>query len=215
MANPEDLKRDQILRFLYERHKTARGMGTVALGIREIQGELKKRHGLKQQEVVSNLDYLAQVGWVREVVKERSFTTPKGTKIPAEQCKYKISEVGIDYLEGATVFKKPESSMHINVSNINGVVNIGDGNVVNAHYTDLYRALDGLDKAIGDSGELSDEQKLNAAADLTTIRSQISKPTPNACIIRAAWEGLKGLAAVVSVGKALGVVGKLILDLLN
>ena len=65
---------------------------------------------MKQPEVASNLDYLVQVGWVREVTKERSFKTGKGMEISAEQVKYKISDIGINHLEAASVFKKPETA---------------------------------------------------------------------------------------------------------
>src|SRR6266404_7759900 len=106
--NADDERRDRILRFLYERHKTTRGIQKIPIGIRDLQREMKTRFGMKQQEVASNLDYLVQVGWVREVSKERSFKTGKGMEISAEQVKYKISDVGINHLEAGTVFKKSD-----------------------------------------------------------------------------------------------------------
>jgi len=66
---PQDEKRDQILRFLYQRHKNTRGINKIPIGIRDLQSEMKKLHGMSQPEVASNLDYLVQVGWVREVAK--------------------------------------------------------------------------------------------------------------------------------------------------
>jgi len=51
------------------------------------------------------LDYLVQKGWVRQVIQHRTFTTPKGTTRSSEQKKYKISDIGIDKLEGASVFE--------------------------------------------------------------------------------------------------------------
>jgi predicted transcriptional regulator len=92
--NPADDIRDKMLRFLYERHKTAKGITKIPIGIRDLQAEMKKQYELKQPEVSSNLDYLIQVGWVKEVVKERSFKTPRGMEISQEQTKYKISDVG-------------------------------------------------------------------------------------------------------------------------
>src|SRR5437764_9829863 len=86
-VNPDDEKRDHILRFLYERHKTTRGIQKIPIGIRDLQREMKARFSMKQPEVASNLDYLVQVGWVRKVTKERSFKTGKGMEISAEQVK--------------------------------------------------------------------------------------------------------------------------------
>lgn len=172
--NPEDEKRDAILRFLYDRHKTTRGIAKIPIGIRDLQSETKKKYAMKQPEISSNLDYLVQVGWVKEVVKERSFKTAKGMEVSQEQIKYKISDVGINHLESGTSFRRPEASRHVNITNIQGVTVVGEGNVVNTQFGDLSRALDELDRAIDDSTKLSGEQKLDAGGDLSTIRTQIS-----------------------------------------
>ena len=75
MANPNDAVRDAVLRHLHETHKKARSPKTAGLMISELTKGLKPK-GYKQQEIASNLDYLVQKGWVREVVEQRSFTTP-------------------------------------------------------------------------------------------------------------------------------------------
>ena len=103
--NPDDDVRDKILRFLYDRHKTTKGITKISIGIRDLQSAMKKAYGFKQNQVSSNLDYLIQVGWVREVIKERSFTTARGMDISQEQVKYKISDVGINHLEAGTLFR--------------------------------------------------------------------------------------------------------------
>jgi len=76
--NLNDDRRDKILRFLYDRHQTAKGITAIPIGIQELRREMKSRHGMKQPEVASNLDYLIQVGWVRPEVKSRSFLTAGG-----------------------------------------------------------------------------------------------------------------------------------------
>lgn len=203
--NTDDERRDAIVRFLYERHKTTRGINKIPIGIRDLQSEMKKRHSMSQAEVSSNLDYLIQVGWVREVAKERSFTTKTGMEVSAEQVKYKISDVGINHFEAGTMFKKPQSASHINITNIQGVTVLGDGNIVNAQFTNLSRALDELDHAIAECAALSDEQRLDAAGDISTIRTQIAKKNPNGTIIGAAWTSLK---AIATVGGAMGAAEK-------
>jgi hypothetical protein len=60
--NPEDRKRDLILRYLYERHRTSRGITKTPLGIQELHRQIKTQHEMKQADVSSNLDYLVQVG---------------------------------------------------------------------------------------------------------------------------------------------------------
>ena len=85
--NPKDDRRDKILRFLYNRHQTAKGITAIPIGIQELRREMKNQHGMKQPEVASNLDYLIQVGWVRPEVKSRSFLTTGGMVLPREQTK--------------------------------------------------------------------------------------------------------------------------------
>ena len=184
--NPDDDIRDKILRFLYERHKMTKGITKIPIGIRDLQSALRSSYGFKQHEVSSNLDYLIQVGWVKEVVRERSFKTPKGMELSQEQIKYKISDVGINHLEAGTMFSRADSSKNVNITNIHGVTVVGDGNIVNTQFTDLSRALDELDRAISQARDLTDIQKLDAAADLSTIRAQIAKQNPDKTIVTTA-----------------------------
>jgi hypothetical protein len=212
--NPNDDRRDRILRFLYDRHQTARGITAIPIGIQDLRREMKNRYGMKQAEVAANLDYLIQVGWVKPEVKSRSFVTGKGMVLDREQTKYKISEVGIDHLEAASMFKKPQAASQVNITNVQGVTVVGDGNVVNAEFTELSSALDDLDLAIGDSPQLTDEQKLDAAGDISAIRAQVAKKNPNPSVIRGAWEGLKALPVLGNAADALAKVGKLLGGLL-
>lgn len=208
--NPNDDKRDKILRFLYERHKKSRGIAKIPIGIRDLQSEMKTLHSLSQQDVASNLDYLVQVDWVREVVKERSITTKTGMELSQEQVKYKISDIGINHLESGTLFKNVENSHNINITNVQGVTVIGDGNIVNNEYTDLSRLLDIIEKEIETSKNIDDTQKLDAAGDISTIRTQIAKKNPNKTIIATAWASLKVLATLAGATEAATKIGELI-----
>jgi hypothetical protein len=213
--NSNDDHRDKLLRFLYERWQKAKGITAIPIGIQELRREMKKWYGMKQSEVASNLDYLIQVGWVREEVKSRSFVTPGGMVLPREQTKYKISEVGINHLEAASMFKKPQAASQVNITNVQGVTVVGDGNVVNAKFTELSRVLDELDQAIANNRQLSDEQKLDAAGDLSAIRAQVAKKNPNPSVIRYAWEGLKALPVLGKAADAVAKVGNLLSGLLS
>lgn len=208
--NPNDDKRDKILRFLYERHKQSRGIAKIPIGIRDLQSEMKIKHSMTQQDVASNLDYLVQVAWVREVIKERSITTKTGMELSQEQIKYKISDIGINHLEAGTLFKNVENSHNVNITNVQGVTVIGDGNIVNNEFTDLSRLLDVIENTIETSHNLDDSQKLDAAGDISTIRTQIAKKNPNKTIIAAAWASLKVLATLAGATDASIKIGELI-----
>lgn len=209
-TNPDDVKREQILKYLYERHKSARGISKIPIGIRDLQKEMKKRYNMTQQDVASNLDYLVQVGWVKQVIKERSITTKSGMELSQEQIKYKISDIGINYLQSGTLFKKTDTSNHVNITNIQGVTIVGDGNVVNTEFVDLFNALDLLGEEISNNTKLSDEHRLDAAGDIATLKTQIAKKNPNKHIIRSAWDSLKAISTIAGVTQAVEKVGKLI-----
>jgi hypothetical protein len=213
--NVNDDHRDKILRFLYNRHQAAKGITAIPIGIQELCKEMKSRFGMKQAEVAANLDYLVQIRWVREEVKSRSFRTSGGMELAREQTKYKISDVGINHLEAASMFKKPQAAGAVNITNVQGVTVVGDGNVVNARFTEVSSALDELDQAIGNSRQLSDEQKLDAAGDLSAIRAQVAKKNPSPSVIRGAWEGLKALPVLGSAAEAVTKVGQLLHGLLS
>src|SRR5213596_201321 len=103
--NPNDASRDAILRHLYAVHEKAKSPRSAAVKISELQKALRPS-GLKQQDVGRNLDYLVQKGWVREDVVTRTFMTRRGTTQSADQVTYKISDVGIDRLESASVYER-------------------------------------------------------------------------------------------------------------
>jgi hypothetical protein len=207
--NPNDEIRDQILRFLHERHSKARSPGAIPIGIMDLNREMKARHNLKQADVAGNVDYLIQAEYVREVRIPRSFKT-KGMEVGKDQIKYKISDAGINHIEAGTLFKKVSTANHINITNIKGVTVVGDGNIVNTQYGDLSRALDRLDEAVATSEELSDEEKLSLAGDIGTLRSQVAKPQPSKKIMTIVWESMEKFAAVKSVAEALAAVGTFI-----
>lgn len=200
MSNPNDIVRDAILRFLYSMHQKARSPKSAGLKISELTRALKTQ-GYKQQQVGSNLDYLVQKGWVREVVEMRSFRTPRGTMQQAEKRTYKVSDSGIDRLESASMYKHAPASTHINVSNVNGVTVIGDGNVVNTTFTGLSKILADTREAVLSEPTLSEEDKLSAVADIESLQSQLQKPKPDKTVIERLWSAIERLATVGGVAE--------------
>lgn len=190
MSNPNDAMRDAILRYLYDLHTHARGPKGVGTKIRELQSAMKKQ-GVSQANVNSNLDYLVQKGWIREVVTPRSYTTPGGMTKQSEVRTYKISDVGIDKLEEASSYLRQEHLSRVNITNIRGVTIIGDGNVVNTSLADLSRLLTDLESMVLESPKLSEEAKLNVISDIGSLQSQLSKSTPNHRVISMLWSGIE------------------------
>lgn len=190
MTNPNDIVRDSILRHLYQLHTHARGPKGIGTKIRELQSAMKKV-GISQASVNSNLDYLVQKGWVREDISPRSYTTPSGMVKQSEVRTYKISDIGIDKLEGASSYRLQSNFSGINITNVRGVTIIGDGNVVNTDLAQLSRLLSELEESILKSSELSEEDKLNIVADVGSLQSQLTKSVPNHKVIRSLWSGIE------------------------
>jgi hypothetical protein len=199
-GNTDDQIRDAILRHLFAIHKEARSPTKAAIGIRDLQSALKASHGYKQQDVASNLDYLVQKRWVTAVRIARSFTTPRGTQQNSEQVKYKISDVGLDKLQQASLFQRTPMTTGINITNVHGVTVVGDGNVVNTSFTDLSRVLNELKSEVQTNTTITDEQKLSVVADIDTLQVQLQKPEPNKSVIGMLWGGIE------KVGKLAGLI---------
>ena len=214
MSNPNDVIRDAILRYLYGIHKKARSPKTAAHGIRDITTGMKK-FGYKQQEIASNLDYLIQKGWVREVVEQRTFTTERGTTQNSEKRSYKISDTGIDMLEAASVYQRASNDPRINITNISGVTVVGDGNVVNTNFTDLSRSLNDLKQTVLASQTFSDTEKLSTIADIDTLQAQLQKPEPNKTIVNTIWTGVEKIVMAGGLVELAQKIGALLAPLLS
>jgi hypothetical protein len=187
-----------ILQYFYGRNKnatSARGKKGAAVKISDVKKELKTTNGLTQQEVQSNLTYLISQGWVEEDTVEKSFTAPGGTVIPSTTSFYKITAPGIDKIEGPGEFTLSRfHDIRIEATGQN-VITVGDGNLINAKFGELGQALADLRKAVTQS-DASEEKKMNLVADIETVQTQLAKPEPNSGIVKAAWESVKGAAAI-------------------
>jgi hypothetical protein len=190
--------RGMMLQYFYDRNKnatSARGKKGSAVKISDVKRELKEAHGLTQQEVQSNLTYLISQTWVEEDAVEKSFTAPGGTVIPSSTSFYKITAAGVDKIEGPGEFTMPKfHGIKIEATGQN-IITLGDGNQINAKFGPLGEALSNLRGAVTNS-QTSESNKMEIVADIDTIQSQLAKPEPNRSIIRAAWETVKGAAAI-------------------
>ncbi len=204
MPNPKDQLRTVLLQYLYDRHRKARSLKAAGVQISELKSAMKTSYGMAQPDVITNLDYLIQKGWVAEDREEKVFKTKKGVSVPSVSKRYKITDVGIDKIEGESAYQREERYAGINITNVRGVMVIGDENVVNAKFADLFGALEELKKAVAHSPSLSDEQKLIVTADIEGINNQISKPEPNRKIVAQLWAGVEKIvtaAGLVEIAK--------------
>ncbi len=189
-----------MLQYFYDRNTnatSARGRKGFSIKISDIRKELKASHGLTQQEVVANLNYLISQGWIAEEQIEKSVPLPSATVIPQATSYYKITAAGIDKIEGPGEFTMDKfKGIKIQATGQN-IITVGDGNQVNAQYKDAAGALVDLKQALLQAASLTEAQKLDAVADIDSIQSQLAKPTPNRTVIQGAWEGVKRLDTVL------------------
>jgi hypothetical protein len=215
-AHTDNEIRGILLQYFYDRNKnatSARGKKGSAVKISDVKKELKASHFLTQQEVQSNLTYLISQGWVQEQAVEKSFTAPGGTVIPSSTSFYQITAAGIDKIDGPGEFTMPRfHGINIQATGQN-IITLGDGNQVDARYSDAAGALVDLKNAILES-EIDESQKLAVVADIDTIQSQLAKPEPNRSVIRTIWSGVEKLATAaglaVNVAKVAGLLGPLL-----
>jgi len=187
-----------MLQYFYARNKNATssmGKRGSAVKISDIKKELKEQHGLTQQEVQSNLTYLISQGWVEEKSVQKQVRAKGGTVIPSVTTYYQITAAGIDKIEGPGEFTMPKfHGIKIEATGQN-IITLGDGNQINAKFSDLGHALLELRQAITKS-EASEQDKMAFVADIDTIQSQLAKPEPNRSILAVAWDTVKRAATI-------------------
>jgi hypothetical protein len=205
-----------MLQFFYDRNKNATSMmGKKGSAVRtsDLKSQLKAAHGLSQQQVQSNLTYLLSQGWVEEKPIAKTFTPKGGSVVSSVTNYYIITAAGIDKIDGPGEFTMDKfHGVKIEATGQN-IITVGDGNQVNAKFGNIGEALAELRKAIT-GAEIGEAEKLTYVADIETIQSQLAKPAPNRSIIAAAWETVKGAAAIngcsTLVTKVAGLIGQFI-----
>lgn len=216
--NANDDIRHRILAYFYDRNSNATsrtGKRGSAVKISDVKKDLKERESFKQQQVMSNLTYLIDNGWVKTFDIEKTVTVRGGT-VPSATSYYEIAAKGIDKIEGGSRFEPTERypGININASGAN-VITLGDGNVVRAEYNDTRIALDELKEAISGCDDLADEEKLDLSVDLESIMDQLAKASPNRSVIRSLWAGLERVATLSGVGSAFSKAAALLEPLVS
>jgi hypothetical protein len=211
--NPNDAVRKQILQYFYDRNASAtspRGKKGSAMKISDVKRELKTSYGLTRQSVISNLTYLIDRGWVKKHEVQKTVTVSGGT-IPSTVTWYEISALGIDKIEGGSEFEPKDRYPGINV-NATGtnVITLGDGNVVNAQFSQLRERLDDLKSQIASSQALSEKEKFDVTVDIDSIENQLAKETPDTTTVARLWSGIDRVAKLAGMVDAVEKVWPLI-----
>ena len=212
-TNPEFSEtelRQTVLEYFHGRYSNAKSLGAGKNGaagkISEIRRDLKLAPGLSQQQVQRAMTYLLSQGWIEEERIIKQVSLPRGTVIPQVTPQFKITAAGIDKIEGPGDFT-PERFQGVNFSLINrSIVTTGDGNRIDATYEEAGSALVDLRNRVLALETVSEEKKIDVIADIDTIEAQLAKTEPNAGIIDAAWESIRGIAQVLGFGANLGSV---------
>ena len=208
-----------MLRYFYDRNTSATskyGKKGSAIKISDVKRELKGSHSLTQAEVVSNLNYLLDREWVKELKIEKE-VRPKGgsTTVPSVTSYYEITAKGIDRIEGGSEFEPGERYGEINIQATGAnVITLGDGNIVNAEFNDLRMELDELKRQIVESHQVADGDKLDVAVDIETIKDQLAKQSPDPVVVRTLWTRVERVAAVAGLAEFAATVGYLVAPLI-
>jgi hypothetical protein len=184
----DDKVADALLRFLYDTYKQARSTKKQALGIREIK-RWGKSQGYNDAQIASNITFLLDRGWIKEEVYETSIMT-KGAVIKKPSKKYRISDLGMVQFEGFSKYVSIDRYKGININNVNGVVMMGDGNVVNSSFVQTYTHLDSLAYLVAEDKELSNEDKLEIMSDINAIKNLLAKQNPDSGVLKGIYDGL-------------------------
>jgi hypothetical protein len=191
--NPNDAVRKQILQYFYERNHdgtSTYGKKGSALKISDAKRELKAKFGLNQQSVMSNLNYLLDRGWVKKHEIQKTVFVNGGT-IPATATWYRISAAGIDKIEGGSEYEPKDRYEGINVTATGtNVITLGDGNVVNAQFSELREHLDELKSQIT-TAALDEKQKFDVAVDIESLKDQLAKQNPDKTILGRLWSSIE------------------------
>lgn len=209
--------RSLMLAYFCERNKNATSMmGKKGSAVRTsvLKSELKAQHGLTQQEVQRNLTYLLSEGWVQEKPIAKTFTPQGGSVVSSVTSFFVITAAGIDKIDGPGEFTMDRfHGIRIEATGQN-IITLGDGNQVDARFSDIGQGLVQLRESIIGS-QLPEAEKLTYVADIETIQSQLAKPSPSKSIIQSAWATVRGAAAINGCTALVARIAALLTSFLN
>lgn len=222
-VNPNDRIRELMLRYFYDRNNRAStllGTEGTALDLPRVQQELKENHRLSDSEVTSNMTYLLDRGWIKTI--ERRSTRPDrtsmgyGATLEGVTLYYLISARGIDRIEGESEFQVKDKFEGINITATgSSIVQLGQGNVVQAKFMDLRTELDQFKETIQRHRDFSEKEKLDLFVDVESIKDQLAKEHPNKTVIEHLWSAIENTTKVAGLIDAIHKVTPFIASVLH
>jgi hypothetical protein len=112
--------------------------------------------------------------------------------------------LGIEKIEGGSMFEPKDKYPGINITATgSNIITLGDGNVVNAKFSDLHSQLVQLQSLVAASNALNESEKLDVSVDIESMKDQLAKDHPNGNVVKQLWSGVE---TVVTAGEFLGIV---------
>lgn len=206
----ENEVRRLVHRYFYDRYKNGRGergKNGIATTISVIKGELKERCALSQAEVMGAITYLCDAGWVRRDEEDRVFRTPQGTMQPSKKVYFRITADGVDKIDGEGEYTAPKF-YGVNITATDrSIVQVGDGNHVDARFADAAKALESFREAVLSAEDLPQEARLSVVADVQAMEIQLVKPSPPRPVLRELWNGVERLVTGTTLAANLATLG--------
>jgi hypothetical protein len=129
---------------------------------------------------------------------------------------YEIGAPGIERIEGDSDFQQPERFAGINIqASGSNVITLGDGNVVNVEYKQLFQDLIGLRQAIAGSERLPDADKLDVVVDIDSLSDQLAKRQPDREVVAPLWTRIARAADLAGLGQVAASAGQAIAQLVG
>lgn len=216
----KDIRR-AVLEVMNAQRKDSRHEREIRMHVSHVERALR-RAGLKvsEKQVMEAVDYLKETGMLKRAQETQTIKTPAsryGSRVtPSSSYKhtiywYTLSAKAIDEIEGATEYSAkpfvPYPSIQINTTN--APVIIGSNNVVTNH-VEVFNKLDELQQLITDNGDVSIEDRQDAAGDIESLKQQLVKPNPNQSVIAELWTNVGRIADIAGVTTTAYEVAKLI-----
>lgn len=94
------------------------------------------------------------------------------------------------------------------------LITLGDGNVVNARFSELREHLDELKAQITSSSGLGEKEKFDVVVDIESVKDQLAKESPDRNILGQLWQNIDRVAKLAGMVEAVHKVWPLIKPLL-
>ena len=218
--NDNDEKRFRALHFLY----STRNMPYVEHVERNNPYTIVNQFvGMNPSQARNVLQYLENKGFIKiEETDVAMLSQPEKVLATQLQTKkfYRITALGEDFIENwkkeESIFRaKSEDNQSMNITNIGGVTVVGNNNIVNAKFGEVYDKLEALKKEILSSSHLSHEEKIGCSSDIETIQSQLAKPSPSKEIIKVAWSAIEKGVVLANFGDKIHEIAKFISEIIT